>query len=656
MDKHTLEVMLKFSLDPAAQERIKSGTSTIKDELKKVQDNANATRESMGKISSVGVGFMAGGMAILAPALLAAQKYVNYMGQADDTSRRWIAATKEIDGSTMKIGETVATIVLPYLEQAADVAERFAGFVSQNPEVMRVILSVAGVLAGGGAILATAANVAKQVATIQLVAAKLMGEAADKQVKAGGEMAASGVGKAGAALGKVTVVAASLVIGGEIGLGLGNIINKIIYGADAKDQQWSNILATVERLATISAYGYAQVARLFGLDDVSNAILDVVSTLGKLAEESDAAAAAVDNVVPKVKEIGLINDQSLTGFIDMQKQIVKAQEQYEKERTRIIEEAEKNRVDITKRINDAISKYNATEATERARLGANIARVEANLQRDLERAREAHLERLKNLEEAHDEKILDLRIKRDAAGIKQENKDYKKAVNTENKSYSDETRQKREDARQQIADLRASFNEQRAERRAAFEEQMAELKKESELVATNRDEELKKLSDSYRAQVDMIQTTFIDRLNAMTQTILGNTAAFQELMKRKAREFQDFIDAAMRRSSGSTTGSGGRRYALGGYSYTEGPAYLDANEFVLTDTTTRALEAKTGGQLTQNAIIAGFGNYKGGSGNTYHVTVGGTFNGVSPQTQADITQLIRREVEAGIIETFKDYS
>jgi len=126
-------------------------------------------------------------------------------------------------------------------------------------------------------------------------------------------------------------------------------------------------------------------------------------------------------------------------------------------------------------------------------------------------------------------------------------------------------------------------------------------KKEMEKLAQQEKDKLTKLDDAYEKQMNMIQTAFIDRLRVLDSTILGDTAAFNNYMKRQAQEFQQWLNnyKTSVTNSGSSFGGGnggavgvgvnsGKQY--GGYAVFKGPGETGSEEFVMSGSSTKMAE------------------------------------------------------------------
>ncbi len=124
-------------------------------------------------MSSVGLQAAAAGAAIIAPLALAARAYIQQAGEAESTSRRWNTAMQDIQQSQIRVGRVVAQEILPLLEKAADLAEKIAQFVEDNPDVVKAALAVGGSLVVVGGLVSAVGQIGLFIGGIGQIAAAL---------------------------------------------------------------------------------------------------------------------------------------------------------------------------------------------------------------------------------------------------------------------------------------------------------------------------------------------------------------------------------------------------------------------------------------------------------------------------------------------------
>lgn len=242
---HSLDILLKFQMDAAANDRVQRGVSTLEDELKRLGGafpgehlaketdkfktklketetqakqtaatlkaearvmSANASEivsglekaragvirgiasqvEGLSKLS------IASGAGILGGILGFANNYVNNAKEATAVTIGWKAAQDDLSKSQARIGAVLAQEALPLLREGAGLAAQVASFVETHPEAVAAALNTGKILIGLGAVGTLASKGIKLITdaryllTIpqQLAAAKLQDAAAEKQYQA----------------------------------------------------------------------------------------------------------------------------------------------------------------------------------------------------------------------------------------------------------------------------------------------------------------------------------------------------------------------------------------------------------------------------------------------------------------------------------------
>lgn len=251
----TFDVILRLLMDEAALGRIKSGASSVAKEFKKVEGGTEEVTKEIQKQEKVAIAAMkkeaaainrlaslrskeikelkeraqwiekgskavfAVGIAGITSITLLAKKYIDSTEESNEITKAWAASTQKVSDAQMRIGKIAAEAVLPIYEKLADLAGKTADFVEKHPGVLEAGLKASIVAAGlGGIGLLVSKGITlyadiKMIAVgdMQLVAAKLMSDAANKQLAAatGGKVNpfATGAGAATTAAGGGATVA-----------------------------------------------------------------------------------------------------------------------------------------------------------------------------------------------------------------------------------------------------------------------------------------------------------------------------------------------------------------------------------------------------------------------------------------------------------------
>ncbi len=135
--------------------------------------------------------FTAGVAGFTAIALIA-KKYIDSTEESNELTERWAKSSERVSEAQMRIGKVAAEAVLPLFEKLADISEKAAAFVEKHPGVIEGGLKASIVAAGlGGIGLLVSKGITlyadiKMIAVgdMQLLAAKIMSDAANKQLAA----------------------------------------------------------------------------------------------------------------------------------------------------------------------------------------------------------------------------------------------------------------------------------------------------------------------------------------------------------------------------------------------------------------------------------------------------------------------------------------
>lgn len=164
-----VNVILRYTTDRQALQTTLQDNAKVDAALEKQRQQINKVRESYERLAQVSQITAAAGASILAPLTLAANKYVQAVGMAEETSIKWQQATARANQAQVDFGRKAAESLLPYVELLTKIQEEAAKLpagVLQAGAAIGVGLSMVG---AAGLI---AAQVGKLVTAIQLLAAK----------------------------------------------------------------------------------------------------------------------------------------------------------------------------------------------------------------------------------------------------------------------------------------------------------------------------------------------------------------------------------------------------------------------------------------------------------------------------------------------------
>jgi hypothetical protein len=296
MADRTIDILLKLKPDDASLSASEKAILKQAAALKKVEEQANRTREKMEKLTQVGSKLALAGAAIVAPLAMSMSKYLADAQKIADTNKtaleptaqRLVNLSQQWEQSQARLGKITAEIVLPALEKGIVILDKVVAFAEQNPGIVKAALTIGTTLVVLGGILATTAQLVSTVATIQGLAASA------GLASVGGAGAGVGAGAAGAAAGggvaAITgaIVAAAPVLAAAVGAAVGLFLANSFLGTEygLKD------LANIGRLLLVT-FGQAidQVAGIFNL---STSFSDTIGrALGMTNEELQRFDAAV---------------------------------------------------------------------------------------------------------------------------------------------------------------------------------------------------------------------------------------------------------------------------------------------------------------------------------------------------------------------------
>jgi SWI/SNF chromatin-remodeling complex subunit SWI1 len=675
MADKTVEVTLKVKTDTASTQAAAQAVAGVGDAAKKSADKAavsikqlndrmNSLAETGEKLSSIG-GAVAGiGAVISGPLLLAANSYIQATGRAEAQSRRWLSTQERIGKAGQDVGRVVVQQVLPYLEKAADLAEKAARFAEQHPEAIAAALKIGTVLAGLGAALVTVGQIAATAANI----GKLYAAAAT--AKAAGAAGAAGAGVAGGA---------ALAAGGVLAVGGAAAYGVMRAGEEITGRKFG---VTVTQTASLVSYG---LGSLIGKgEEFAKFTYGVGEKLGLTGKQATEAAQSVDALNTSLAD--MVGDatwkSALAGYEQFQKENTaataqyeqfradlidrygqrraQAEQQYEQQRTAIVTDFAQQQAralqdfrqgqaraatDFSRNQAQAAaafaraqaqadSDYYAQRALNARNFGLEAARMEADHQRDMRRMQQDYLNQ-----------VADAEIDRDATALYQATRSYDQQRTQAEEDYQTEAQRRNADYAQSVADQEAAFQQQRAQRAEEFsrqqaeaqahyaeqrDQQLADFAQEQADARNQQAERLAELDAAYqeeKAQTDIQQqeelaaeyahyeaekvlrsTKFQEQLTALDAALTGQQATAQAKYAAMEADFtaylnrlQTSIPKTTPTSARTATRRGGR--AAGGYADYGAYTLGEAGrEFVLNADTTRQLEGAYGGALTQQTF------------------------------------------------------
>lgn len=503
MPEKKLDVRLSVKADGSA-ERAKRAVEGVGKAAKKAADEGSRSMErlqtrmqSVGEVaerlSGIGATVAGVGAAITGPLLLAANSYIQAAGRAEEQSRRWLMAQERLVKSGQDIGRVVVQEAIPYLEKAANLAEKTARFVEEHPGVINAALQIGTVTAGLGALLMVAGTITKTASDVGLLYAQL----------------APALTKIGPAIsGALTKLAPILGVGGAIAGGLG--AGAVGFEALARTDVGQAIGAkegTSGKALSLVAFA---LGSLVGKGD--EAFKAVAEWTGQLEKTTEVAREASDVAVTMQAQVGAeVWGTAIEGYQTFQEANTAALEQHEAQRVAVVDQFGQQRADAEARYEGQRADIIADFAESQARVLRNFQRRQAEAASDFarERARDAeafardmaqadadyYAQRAlrardfgvetQRMEEDHQRSMARLRedflgqvqnaaIDRDAIALRQATKGYEQQRGRAEQDFQVQAGRRNSDYARQIADQERAFQVQRGQRQADFERQQRE--------------------------------------------------------------------------------------------------------------------------------------------------------------------------------------
>lgn len=672
------------------EERLLQIQQEITSEYHAQLSEISRVRQMSEKIGQAGRGLFLGGTAMLGGLFAAGQREANRqrdIGNLTQQSKDWLAANRQIENSMNRIGKVAQAVILPYLEKAANFAQRVSKFVEAHPESLEAIAKTGAVLAGLGAITIAVSKGIKFVADIKYIAANVQFDLATRRFEksvasylGGSVLKGSGVGGAlgaggsiAAIAGTVSAVLAVVLAGASIGTYIYNQIAKHTgmqsAGTTAGGLAYragkviGSVTGTSESETERRAMNMAKIFRAL-VDHPIESLKDLASSVKNLGEVSDEAKDSIDEAAEaKGQEI----------IRNLERENLEAARKLAEERENIIRDA-----------NEDIARSNSELAAAIARIRQNLAKTLASLassfasenakaysdfleqqsqivrdgEEDIRRIRENAQEQLRKLEEDYAEQRDELTRSRDALGLVKAERDFEKGKNEIERARDKEIAERRRDIAMRLADLRQSYERERAERLAKYQQDVAEANMQAaQEIAEERTANAQRIQEIQRQkalELNELQKAYNDErrqriMSAYDQIQDLGTALnaertmrvrYYDVILADARAFMDSFASALHPNSG---GGGFPNRHSGGYAGS-GLHNLLAGEYVMNPATVSAAETLLGGRITKQNLLSGLSK---GTQNTVNINDSRRFGS---RLTAEDRQWIRQENERYVAE------
>ena len=653
-------------------------------------------------LTQIGSTFFVPAAAVLAGASALAENYVKNVAEANDLTTAWKASTDSLSYSESRVGQTIAEIELPALQEASKLMDQIASFVQENPgavsaglDIVTAVAGIAGLAMLIGRGITLYADVKYISATFALLGAENALTAATVAQTLATEMntlahtgptgaLAAGLGGGGFSSG------ASTIAGGGLVSTLAALVLPIIAvvgGAALYDAlKPKNAPTALQTIPEANADIYA----LF-----NKPLLDKLGAFGQSIEKFDQSLLklqlGVTGVSLSITPIPIENaswyqtgesqfaahEQKLTDIQntydkDMQseadsfyKSMTDAQNSYDKQQASELRDHNEQDAQAQQDYYDsvALATRNYLESEKQAIQDYDQQRADAarNFQETEYDAQQSYLNQLADLEQSHRDKLQDLTLKHDVLGIEAENRSYNETKNKDERDYAEADAKRRQEYAQQEADAERNFEQQRERAAADFQQQQSDAKANYLKAKKQRD-------DAFQQQLDDQAQNFKDQKAALVQDHIDKMAQLkQNLTDQYTLEQTTFqhnmdvlvgivdattvaIDTAFQEFlkglglEGKTGNYIPPTHDYGGYFY-PGMARngTGQSEWVMSPSTTKYAESIVGGRLSQGNLLSAL---------VGRSSITNNMSGFTAQDKLVIQDMINRGVKEQLREQF----
>jgi hypothetical protein len=670
-----LLAILRYEIDQQSKQQAQKGIADIKKGLEDTARTADKTakstkdlmarfnemRESAEKLQGISVRVGAAGAAVLAPLIGMSQKYLEFAGQSESISSRWINASKSLEQSGVRVGRVVTTELLPVLERAADIAERAAAF-AETPagqQAIRAALSIGGTLAAVSAVGMAAAQIKSAVGTAGWLLAKTgalnsrSGSALDPLISA--RIASFGSGGGGIAAATTTTLSVGSLIPYAVAITAGVIAtseavswvndlldrtgtNKQIDDARAKARSEGRKIYTGPNGPIRDPRERELQIKLNEAIDAGDAkkikeLTDEINSLGRSAEKAKnglgqaGVKAFIAYLDQEQKTEKRYQEQRSKAVEDFERQRAEEEKDYQRERTQAESDFQRNR---QKQLSDfAQNEHQETVGYYKRRLQATL-----DYNKEIQRREQDHQRDMQRQQEDHQERLQDFISSGDAAGFIKAQRQFERDRQRAEEDYSIRAGRESEDFASKISEMEADFSESRAVRRADFEQRLQdeaeEYQQRRQQEEADRTERLRRQTEEHTNQLSELDQQFEnerrERKSAFTEQLADLDIFLDGEKDKRAKHYQKMSEALdewlkkesdrMKGNSGISAKAGGvPGRASGGY-VSRGLYMMHDNEFVLNAKSVSAAERLAQGRLTQDGIMSMLAGGRGSGGAT----------------------------------------
>ncbi|MBZ0306930.1 MAG: hypothetical protein K8I82_12745, partial [Anaerolineae bacterium] len=199
-----VDILLGFGVDPQKNQQAIQDVDRLNARVEALDKQVSDLNQTFGALEDVSARVGAAGVAIFAPLVLSAGKYVDTVGLAEKQSREWLRTTEQLNKAQVDIGRKATEALNPYRNALADILTKFS---QVDPAIIQAGAEIGGILALVGATGLLAAQVGRYISSTKELIAGLQ-----KLQMAGGLQGRLATGAVGVgSLGVGTVLGVNLV-------------------------------------------------------------------------------------------------------------------------------------------------------------------------------------------------------------------------------------------------------------------------------------------------------------------------------------------------------------------------------------------------------------------------------------------------------------
>ncbi len=578
-----INARLVFKPDKQSAEEAKKTISGIRQEFEKSTGSLEKMQKIGSTLTDIGVTMQGMGVGIIGLMIAGSQSYLRSMGMVEEQSAKWLYNSERIENVQIRIGRQLTEAINPGFEFAASSLEKIADIAEQNPWIAKAAAIGGAGLTGLG--------------TLTGLAGAGMNISAGLQQMSNVGGAVGTLAKTTMAVSSVAILAGSVVLGAEVGVSLGNALNKMIQGDNYKEQNLGDALMTAQKLYQLPAMAGALALKETGVispetaSKFASAVDRWNSWLGNLFGATGSKSTSEGSYEPEA----LIKSGVVESFRAFTQQMSSAEESYEMQRRNVIDQYGQQRVqaeqqyqiqmsravrnfqtqqsyasqDFSISSSRAIRDFQISEARQEQAYYAQRSSLAASFHESIRRSEEDHQKQMMRDREDLSIELDDLNARRDAAGMRRAIRDAEIKRRRAEEDYDSESSRKSQDYARQIRELERNFRDQRAlrvedfmrrqadqredfarrrERELAnFQIQMADAAADHEarqkLLQENQDQTLKQLKEGYDMQIKMMREAFIDRIRALDPIILGDYNEYQRYLAGMSTQFRAWMSS-----------------------------------------------------------------------------------------------------------------